>query len=309
MTDPGDLNDLRLYALVVEHGGFSAAARASGAPKSRLSRRVQALEQRLGVQLLQRSSRRFSVTAPGQAVFERCQAMLAEAHAAAEIARASQEGPRGLLRVTCPVALLNGQLAPVFARFLMRYPAVTLDLESTNRRVDVIGEGLDVAIRVRFPPLQPSGLVMRRLDDSPQHLVAAPALGVSVSAPEALAAAPALDLRRDDRGHVWTLRNDNGDSAQVRFRPRFVTDDMAALRAAALAGAGVVQLPAFMIWRDLAAGDLAPVLPASWRPESGVVHAVFSSRRGLSMAARALLDFLAEQCAAQRRESGAEARL
>ena len=167
-----DLNDLYYYAQVVEHGGFAAAARATDVQKSKLSRRIQQLEDRLGVRLLSRSSRRFSVTEIGREYYDRCVAMLVEAEAADQVIAQVRSEPRGVIRVSCPVALINFQLGALFARFLAAYPAVDIHLESTNRRVDVIAEGLDIAIRVRFPPLEPTDLVMHKLpflDLPPRH--------------------------------------------------------------------------------------------------------------------------------------------
>jgi DNA-binding transcriptional LysR family regulator len=173
-------------------------------------------------------------------------------------------------------------------------------LEGTNRRVDVIAEGFDIAIRVRFPPLAPSDLVMRQLDQSTQCLVASPALvAQALISPADLVGLPSLDLGPPHREHVWQLRHEDGRTATVRHAPRLVTDDMPALRDAAYAGVGVVQLPMMMTWEDLAAGRLVEVLPG-WHPPAGIVHATFASRRGLLPSVRVLLDFLVRECAAQR---------
>jgi DNA-binding transcriptional LysR family regulator len=178
-------------------------------------------------------------------------------------------------------------------------PAVEVHLESTNRRVDVIAEGFDVAIRVRFPPLEPTDLIMRRLDESTQYLVASPALiRTPPSSPSDLSRLPSLDLGPAHRDHQWQLDHE-GQSALIPHRPRLITDDMAVLREATLAGVGVVQLPSVMIWEDIRAGRLVHVLP-QWQLRGGIVHAVFPSRRGLLPSVRALLDFLAQECAARR---------
>lgn len=298
-----DLNELYYFAAVVEHGGFAAAGRALGLPKSTLSRRVQALEERLGTRLINRSSRRFSVTEIGREFYERCQAMLVEAEAAEQLIAEMQAEPRGLVRLSCPVALLNFQFGALIARFLSENPAVEIQLEATNRRVDVIAEGFDLAIRVRFPPMEPTGLVMRRLDESTQCLVAAPSLLTGpLASPADLAGLPSADLWSPRREHAWQLRHADGTTASVPHKPRYITDDMAALREAALAGIGIVQLPTLMIWQDVEAGRLIHALP-DWRPEAGIVHAVFPSRRGLLPSVRALLDFLVQECAADRRKA------
>jgi DNA-binding transcriptional LysR family regulator len=183
---------------------------------------------------------------------------------------------------------------------MAEYPAIEVHLEGTNRRVDVIAEGFDIAIRVRFPPLASSDLVMRQLDVSTQCLVASPALiAVPLSSPADLAGLPSLDLGPAQREHSWQLRHEDGRTATVRHTPRLVTDDMSALRDAAYAGVGIVQLPMMMIWEDLAERRLIEVLPG-WHLPAGIVHATFASRRGLLPSVRALLDFLVRECAAQR---------
>lgn len=295
-----DLNDLYYFAAVVDHGGFSAAGRALGIQKSLLSRRVLALEERLGIRLLNRSSRRFSVTEVGREFYDRCIAMLVEAEAAEQVAAQVQGEPRGVVRMSCPTALLSFQFGELIARFMMINPHVQILLESTNRRVDVISEGLDLAIRVRFPPLDSTGLVMRRLDESAQCLVAAPKLvGGQLQSPADLHGLPSLDQGRATREHSWGLHHADGKVATVSHTPRLVTDDMSVLRDAAMVGAGVVQLPTIFVSDDVKKGRLVDVLP-DWRPQSGIVHAVFPSRRGLLPSVRALLDFFARECAIQR---------
>lgn len=308
-----DLNDLRYYAQVIEQGGFAAASRAIGVPKSKLSRRVALLEERLGVRLIQRSSRRFSVTELGREFHARCMAMLVEAEAAEQAIAQLRAEPRGVVRLSCPVALLSFQFGALLARFIAENPKVNVHLESTNRRVDVIAEGLDIAIRVRFPPLERSELMMRHLDESTQCLVASPALLSAhspLTSPADLAGLPSLNWRPAQGEHEWCLGHVDGRTARVPFQPRLVTDDMAVLREAALAVLGIVQLPTMMVWNDLADRRLVHVLP-DWQPRGGIVHAVFPSRRGLLPSVRALLDFLARECAAQRKaisQSGQAAR-
>jgi DNA-binding transcriptional LysR family regulator len=298
-----DLNDLYYFAAVVEHGGFAPAGRALGIQKSKLSRRILLLEERLGVRLLNRSSRRFSVTEIGRDFYERCVAMLVEAEAAEQIVAAVQAEPRGVVRMSCPSGLLSFQFGRLIARFMMQQRGVQVHLESTNRRVDVIAEGFDLSIRVRFPPLETSDLVMRWLDESSQCLVAASSLiRGAIKSPADLHGLPSLDQERPDRVHAWDLHHADGQATLVPHAPRLITDDMSVLRDAAIAGAGAVQLPTIFIADDIKAGRLVHVLP-DWRPRSGIVHAVFPSRRGLLPSVRALIDFLARECAIQRAQA------
>ncbi len=294
-----DLNDLYYFVQVVEHQGFAPAGRALGMPKSKLSRRVALLEERLGVRLIQRSTRSFTVTEIGQEYYRHCLAMLVEAHGAQEAIDRLRAEPQGTVRLACPTALLDYQLGDMLARFMTACPRVQMQLESTNRCVDVIGEGFDIAVRVRFPPLEDTDLVMRVLGDSTQRLVASPALLEGLRqplVPADLAGLPSLDDGPPHREHAWNLAGPDGATAVVRHAPRLVSDDRLALRLAALRCVGVVQLPAIMVEHDLQQGLLVDLLPR-WRPRSGIVHAVFPSRRGLLPAVRELIDFLAAEFA------------
>ena len=298
-----DLNDLFLFAQVVEHGGFAAAGRAVGIPKSKLSRRVGELEARLGVRLIQRSTRRFAVTEIGQEYYRHCVAMLVEAEAAQDVIDRTRSEPQGTVRVSCPPALVCFQVGDMIARFMAANPKVVVHLESTSRRVDLISDGIDVAIRVRFPPIEQTDLVMRVLGDSEQRLVASPACLSSLhgpAVPASLGALPSVGFGPAHREHVWQLEGPDGASASVPYTPRLITDDIAQLKSAALLGVGVAQLPAMVVEKDIADGALVDILP-EWRPKSGVVHAVFVTRRGLLPAVRSLVDHLVAEYAATRK--------
>lgn len=292
-----DLNDLYFYVQVVDHGGFAPAGRALGMPKSRLSRRIALLEERLGVRLIQRSTRRFAVTEIGQTYLAHCRAMLVEAEAAQEAIDLTRTDPCGTVRMSCPTALLETRVGPMLAGFMAANPRVDVHLDATNRRVDVIGEGIDLAIRVRPPPLEDSDLVMRVLAERSQCLLAAPALlqahGLPTT-PADLPHLPSLDLGQPQHEHVWHLHGPDGAQASIHHRPRLVTRSMMTLRTAAVAGIGVVQLPHMMVTAELAAGQLVPVMP-EWAPRSEIIHAVFPSRRGLLPAVRALIEHLATE--------------
>ncbi|WP_395683664.1 LysR family transcriptional regulator [Dokdonella sp.] len=295
-----DLNDLYYFAQVVDRGGFAPAGRALGIPKSKLSRRIAALEDRLGVRLIQRSTRYFSVTEIGQTFHAHCKAMLVEAEAAEEAIELTRSEPRGVVRMTCPVALLDMQVGRMVADFMIAYPRVEVHLESTNRRVDVVGEGIDLAVRVRPPPLQDTDLVMRVLGERSQCLVASADLlarhGKPV-VPADLLHLPSMDLGVPQSEHVWNLQGPDGAQAAIHHRPRLVTRSMSALRTAAEAGVGVVQLPSMLLREEFARGALVRVIE-EWTPRAEIVHVVFASRRGLLPSVRALLDFLAERFAA-----------
>ncbi len=297
---PQDLNDLYYFAQVVDHRGFAPASRALGVPKSKLSRRVALLEEGLGVRLIQRSTRRFSVTEVGDTYYRHCKAMLVEAEAAQQAIDETRAEPQGIVRITCPVALLQTRVAAMLADFLSLNPRIEMHLEATNRQVDVIAEGVDIAIRARTPPLEDSGLVMRVLAQRRWCLVASPSLCEQYrrpADPTELAGLPSLDMGPPRRDHVWQLEGPGGAVAAIPHSPRLVTDDMVALRTAAVAGLGIVQLPVMLMGDEVRRGELVKVLP-QWSSKGGVIHAVFPTRRGLLPSVRRLIDFLAERFAA-----------
>jgi DNA-binding transcriptional LysR family regulator len=295
-----DLNDLWYFVQVVDNGGFSPASRAIGIPKSRLSRRIALLEESLETRLIQRSTRSFTVTEAGQIFYRHCKAMIIEAEAAQEAINTLRAEPRGLIRLTCPIALLHAHIAQMLARFMALYPQVTVQLEETNRQVDVLNENVDLAVRVRPLPLEDSDLVMRKLADRGMCLVASPALVERFSPPSSPADLqhwPSLALSKPQQVYRWCLFGPDNQEVTLHHKPRFVTTDMTALRSAALAGVGIVQLPILMINKQIQDESLVHLLP-EWRARREVIHLVFPSRRGQLPAVRALIDFLVESYAA-----------
>jgi len=291
------LDEFYYFAKVVEHGGYARAARALRIPKSRLSRHVTALEGRLNVRLVNRSTRRFVVTEVGQEVFRHASAMLAEADAALEAVEFARAEPRGIVKASAPVALVQSQISIVLPDFLVRYPSVRVQLHVTNRRVDVLNEGFDVSLRVRTRPTGEDGLVMRSLKETRELLVATPAYLERVGRPEKpeeIAARDTLSFAPETDPQTWELIDTQGESARVEHRPRLVCHDFIMLKAAVLNGLGIALLPEGVVRAELADGRLERVLPA-WNLPQGICHIVFPTRRGLLPAVRALIDFLAER--------------
>ncbi|RTQ87610.1 MULTISPECIES: LysR family transcriptional regulator [Stenotrophomonas] len=290
-----DLNDLQYFVLVVDHGGFSQAGRALGIPKSNLSRRISLLEQRLGVRLIVRNTRHFRVTDIGHTYYSHCRAMLVEAEAAEEAIEVIRAEPRGVVRITCPVTLLEERVGDMVTDFMALHPLIEVHLESTDRRVDVVGEGIDVALRVRPPRLEDSELAIRVLSGRSQCLVASPALLEHWQAPREpmeLGRLPSLHHGAPQQDYAWTLFGPDGARIDVPHQPRLVTRGMPMLRSAAVAGIGVVQMPTKWVHAHLDRGELIQLLP-EWTPRREIIHAVFPSRRGLLPSVRALIDFLA----------------
>ncbi|AOR75333.1 LysR substrate-binding domain-containing protein [Novosphingobium resinovorum] len=288
-----DFNDYAYFAEVVKHGGFAPAGRALRTPKSKLSRRIAALEERLGTRLIERSSRRFRVTEVGQAFYARCRAMLEEAEQAEALVAQAQAEPQGRIRFSCPRGMVE-VLSPHLPAFLARYPKVALQLVATDRPVDLIAERVDVALRVRVTLDSDASLTMRTLGQSRRILVTGPALAASMqdATMDGLKLLPTLGSS-DEIGEItWHLAGPDNTGIDHRHEPRMTCEDFAALREAAMANLGVALLPDHSCRDDLAAGRLVRILP-EWGGQIGIVHLVFTTRRGLPPAVRAFIDHLA----------------
>jgi DNA-binding transcriptional LysR family regulator len=296
MTPVHDLNNLYFFAKVVDFGSYTAAAKALGLQTSKLSRRVAALEIELGVRLINRTTRRLSLTEAGKTFHRHCVALLDEAQAAKDAMSQVLASPQGLVRISCPTGLLQGGFADILARFVAKHPRVRIALDATNRRVDVVDEGLDIALRVRRPPLEDSDLAMRAFGPDEMIMVASPDLIAAHGEPQTLedvARMPTLSMASSDERSTWRFLGMNGEPAELTHSPRFSTDDLFTLRHAALQGIGAVLVPRLLVANDLEGGALIRLLP-SLKAHTGIVHAVFPSRRGMVPAVRALLDFLTE---------------
>jgi DNA-binding transcriptional LysR family regulator len=288
-----DFNDLQFFAAVVLHHGFSAAARALGMPKSRISRRVALLEERLGVRLLDRTTRGLGLTQVGRQVFEHARAAVIEAEAAEEAALRMQTEPRGLVRLSCPLGLQDAIAGPL-PGFLAAHPQLRVQCIATNRRVDLIHEGVDVAIRVRERLDTDADLQVKQIGVSRRILVASPKLLAKAGAPTSpadLANYPIL-YQEEQSGGTWHLTSENGDTSTVPVEPRLASGSLDLLMAAACQGAGIALLPARSCREALSSGALTRVLP-QWSGTDGILHLVFASRRGMLPSVRAVIDFAA----------------
>jgi DNA-binding transcriptional LysR family regulator len=288
-----DFNDLQFFTAVVINRGFSAASRALGVPKSRISRRVALLEERLGVRLLDRTTRGLGLTQVGQQVFEHARAAVIEAEAAEEAALRMQAEPRGLVRLSCPLGL-QGAITGSMGWFLAAHPLLRLQCVVSNRRIDLIHEGIDVAIRVRERLDTDADLQVKRIGVSRRILVASPQLLAEKGEPTTPAELPSFPILHQEQqaGSNWFLTAENGDTSAVAIEPRLATDSFDVLIAAACQGAGIVLLPATQCRDALASGALVRVL-SQWSGTDGIVHLVFASRRGMLPSVRAVIDFVA----------------
>ena len=292
-----DPTDMIYFAEVVERGGFAAAGRFLDIPRSRLSRRISGLEDQMGVRLLQRTTRSLSLTSAGDDFLRHCIAVRDAVRDASAAVADVQTAPKGLVRVSCPVTLAQSALGDLMPDFLLRYPDVQLELQVSNRAVNVVDEGFDVALRIRQSIDDSASCVVKKLDVSRIYMVASPSLlrrhGEPCSMAE-LAALPSLAMDASSNGKAsLNLHSPSGDKETLHYSPRYIANDLMTLRFAALAGSGWCWLPDYMCTNDLDNGRLTRLLP-DWQTPQAVVHAVFPTRRGMSPAVRSFLDYLGE---------------
>jgi DNA-binding transcriptional LysR family regulator len=289
-----DLNDLYYFCEIVRHGGIAAAERATREPKSKLSRRLAHLEDRLGVRLVERSTRRFRVTEIGQTFYRHCCNMVLEAEQAQAVVAGIKDSPSGPVRFSCPTGMLE-TVTPILASFLAAYADVSLEVVTSNSPTDLIEQRVDVALRVRFSLEGDASLTMRALASSRRILVATPLIAARIDGetdPECLTHIPSLAFGADDVPDVWRLLGPDQREKIVHLTPRLICGELFVLRAAAVAGLGVALIPDHFCQEELHDGRLVRLLP-DWSKQPGLVHLVFTTKRGLTPAVRALIDHLA----------------
>lgn len=287
-------NDLLLFVAAVERGGFAAASRQLGVPKSTISKRVAELEAALGARLIQRTSRSFTLTEAGRDFYEHARAARIEMEAAEQIVRRRAAEPSGTVRMTCSVPSAQTVLSRLMPEMALAFPKLHVDLDVTDRFVDIVQEGYDMAIRSHFAPLPDSGLVQRQLQVEPIVLVASPAyLGErgEPSAPSDLQFQDGLLVGTHAR--EWMLFGTDGRKVPVRPQPRLTANETMVLLACATQGLGIACLPDGMCQDAYASGRLQRIL-AGWHAGVVTTTIVMPHRRGLLPSVRAIVDFLAD---------------
>jgi DNA-binding transcriptional LysR family regulator len=291
---PFDLNNLHFFVLVVERRGFTAAADALGVPKSRVSRHVAELEESLGTRLLQRNSRKLELTEAGSEFYGYCVSMMQQARAAHMAMQHRVGAVAGKLRVSVTGAAADLLFTKVVPAFLSKHPQVSVVLQATNREVDLIDERIDVAVRGMKADPVASDIIQSRICTIRWGLLASPAYLSTrpVQAIEDLADADALMYRTlDTVDQAWKMYDEADTESLQQTKMRLQSDNLAVLKAAALAGLGICELPLYACREELAARALVHVLPVL-RPRFGRLAVLFPSRRGLTPAARSFADFL-----------------
>ncbi|HDZ8883751.1 LysR family transcriptional regulator [Aeromonas dhakensis] len=282
-----ELELMGLFATVVEQGSFTGAAELLGMPKSSVSQKISRLESQLGVRLLQRTTRRLSLTPQGEIYVEQCRALLALARSANLAMARLRAAPAGRVRITAPEATGTLLLGRILAEFRALYPEVVLELTLCDEQLDLVGEGYDLALRAA--PLKDSSLICRRIGQVPRHLVAAPAYLAAHGMPQQLSELGRYACLVHTSLPVWPLQEGG-------WRPQgaCISNSLLALRELAINEGGIALLPHHVCEGDLASGRLQKVLPELAVPPNPF-YLIYPSREHLAPALRSLMDFVAER--------------
>jgi DNA-binding transcriptional LysR family regulator len=287
---------IRAFTEVVEAGGFAAAARRMGLSRSAVNKLVMNLEEHLQTQLLHRTTRRVAPTDAGRAFYERCVAILADLEEAELALSRLQEEPRGNLRINAPMTFGTRHLAPLLVDFMTQYPDLHIELTLNDRFIDPIDEGFDITVRIA-QALSSASLIVHTLAPCPMMLCAAPAYlkrqGIPVL-PGDLKHHDCLHYGHLSQENVWTLMDADGHSSQVNIQGPLCCNNGEVLRQAALAGLGIVMLPAFIVAIDVQEGRLQPMLTAYHPPEIGI-YALYPINRHLSAKVKVFTEFLRQR--------------
>ncbi|MEO0982311.1 MAG: LysR family transcriptional regulator [Pseudomonadota bacterium] len=287
--------EIEAFVRTVEAGSFTAAAEQLRLAKSAISRRVQDLERRLGAQLLIRTTRQLTLTDDGGALFERGKRLLEDWREAEDAIGQRAETLAGAIRLAAPLSFGVKHLGPALIAFQEQHPAIRFDVDFSDRRVDLIAEGIDLAVRIGV--LEDSSLIARKLAPIKMIAAASPAYLKRYGVPATPSdLKPMGDLRYDNRrADGWTFTSPEGLRETVKLEPVMIASNGDFLADAAIAGAGVTLQPSFILYEALRDGRLVPLLPDHTLPEVGL-YALYPPTRHLSKRIRALVDHLAEHC-------------
>ncbi|MDA8788750.1 LysR substrate-binding domain-containing protein [Porticoccaceae bacterium] len=289
-----DLNDYFYFVHVVEKQGFSPAAKALDIPKSRLSRHVSKLEERLDIKLIQRTSRQFKVTEAGQVFYQHAKALLEEMEAAEAAIQSRKSALSGRVTMSCSVGVAQFAIKNLVLQFLADHPKIELVQQVTNQNIDLVSSGIDVAIRGHTDTLPDSSIIQRHLTTVSWYLFASPGYLARTGTPKSpydLFKRQSLKVGWQPASGHWTLQDKEGLKTMVPFNPQLCSDDMGTLKSAAMEGLGIVSLPAYLCREEIANGSLVRVLP-NWISDKAQLSLMTPSRKGQSPSVRKFSEFL-----------------
>lgn len=292
-----DLNDYYYFVHVVEKGGFTRASESLGIPKSRLSRHIVQLEERLDTVLIQRTTRQSKITELGEIFYQRARAVIDQVELAEADLKRKKNRLSGQVTLSCSVGLAQFALKELIARFMTDNPQVTVLQQVTNQNIDLIASGVDMAIRGHTDTLPDSTLVQRPLAVAEWNLFASPDYPLNeIAAPEDLIGHQALSLGWQAHGGQWILEHNSGAKEEIQITPRLKSDDMVTLKEAAGEGLGIVALPTYICRDELASGKLVKVLP-DWNAGQANLSLMMPRRSGYAAPVVALQEFLQAELA------------
>lgn len=287
-------DDYYYFYLVVKYGGFSAASDVSNITKSKLSRRILDLEAKFNVTLIQRSTRHFKVTPLGQEFFVECSKIIEQADQAQNVLMKQKVEPKGLIKLSCPPVMMEHQIRPLLNQFLKDHPHVNVEMELTSRRVDVLHDDIDLAIRTNFGVNEDSSIIVRDVIKTTHCLVASPELlqGQRIEHVTQINDFPSIVLGAQKSHYQWHLHNlKYQDEIDILLQPRIKSNDLSGAYFAVLDGLGIADLPYLTVQDDIAAGRLIHILP-DWCSNLGTVQLVYASRKGQRLVMEKLIDHL-----------------
>lgn len=298
-------DDYYYFYLVVKHGGFSAASEASNITKSKLSRRILDLEAQYNVTLIQRSTRHFKVTPLGQELYEECIKLIQQVDCANNVLLKQKSEPQGLVKISCPSVMMRYQIRSLLNSFLLQYPMVQVEMELTSRRVDVLHDDIDLAIRTNFQANEDSSIVVRDVVKTTHCLVASPALlqGRTLQFATEISEFPSIVLGTQKNHYQLTLHHQQHDEELViPLEPRVKSNDLAGVYYSVLDGLGIADLPYLTVEKDIAEGRLVHILP-EWCSNVGTVQLVYASRKGQRLVMEKLIQHLVDGLRGQATQS------
>ena len=289
-------DDYYYFYLVVKHGGFSAASEASNITKSKLSRRILDLEAKFNITLIQRSTRHFKVTTLGQEFYEECNKIIEQVEVAQSVLLKQKIDPQGLIKISCPAVMMEYQVRPLLNDFLKNHPKINVELELTSRRIDILRDDIDLAIRTNFSSNEDSSIIVRDVIKTTHCLVASPELlqGKTLKHITELSAFPSIVLGTHKQQYHWHLHNlTHTDEIDIPLQPRIKSNDLAGTYYAVLDGLGIADLPYLTVKNDIVAGRLIHLFP-DWCSNIGTVQLVYASRKGQRPVMEELIEHLIE---------------
>jgi DNA-binding transcriptional LysR family regulator len=284
-----------IFVEVVHSGSFTQAALTSGHSTSYISKEINKLESRLGVRLMQRTTRSLSLTPEGEVYFQQCQQIIDDAEQAHNILSGGQAQPKGTLRISCPTSFAMAQLRKIFSDFINLYPEVNLELDLNNRKVDMIADGFDIAIRGTLQ-LEDSSLISRKIHSSSGLVIAAPSYLEKFGTPTSIAELvehQAITYSHLKHPSQWSFTDKNGKVESVQVNSRVQTNSTELEVSLCVAGHGIMLMPSFNLNGEIERGELVELFQDYQRPEVNV-YLVYPSRKHMSAKVRCFIDFISQ---------------